>query len=81
MLKTTKSITLKGESIIDGTAAEGYQAVINELNPDDMTISSWQSNKALYKANRTQCRKDSAEFEEMAYTIQDEMLAAMEPSE
>lgn len=81
MLKTTKLITLKGESLIDGVAAEGYQAVINSADPNEMTISSWQSNKALYKANRAQCRQDSAEFEEMAYTIQDEMLAAMEPSE
>lgn len=77
MLNTTKSITLKGNSIIDGVIVEGYQAVINSANPNDMTISSWQQDKALYKANRVQCRADSAEFEETAYALQDEMLAEL----
>ena len=76
MLNMTKSITLTGTSTIDGKVAEGYQAVIREENPEDMAISSYQGDKALYKANRAQCRKDSAEFEDKAYALQDEMIAA-----
>lgn len=75
MLSIKKNITLTGSSKIDGVIAEGYQAVIESDNPQNMTISSWQANKELYKANRVQCRLDSAEFEEMAYAIQEELIA------
>lgn len=75
MLNMNKSITLNGTSTIDGAVAEGYQAIINSDNPEDITFSSWQQDKALYKANRVQCRKDAEEFEEASYAIQDEMLS------
>lgn len=75
MLTTKKSITITGNSTIDGAVAESYQAVIDSGNPADMNISSWQQDKALYKANRAQCRKDAADFEDMAYELQDEMIA------
>lgn len=74
-LTTKKEITLTGESKIDGVVAEVYRAVINSENPDDMTLTAVQRDKALYKANRTVCRADNAEFEEMAYTLQDALLA------
>lgn len=75
MLKTKRSITLSGSSIIDGKTAQQYQAVIDSENPEDINFSNWQTNKALYKENRVQCRQDEAEFEDMAYTIQDAMIA------
>lgn len=74
-LTTKKEITLTGESRIDDVVAEVYRAVINSENPDDMTLTAVQRDKALYKANRTVCRADNAEFEEMAYAVQDEMIA------
>lgn len=77
MLNMKKSVTLTGSSIIDGTIAEGYQAVINSENPEDMTISSWQQDKVVYKANRVQCREDAAAFEDAAYALQDEMIAEL----
>lgn len=81
MLNMKKSVTLTGESVIDGKQAEGYSATINSENPEDMNLSSWQQDKALYKANRTQCRQDAAEFEDAAYALQDEMIAAMTAQE
>ena len=75
MLKTKRSITLSGSSIVDGKLAQQYQAVIDSENPEDINFSNWQTNKALYKENRTLCRADEAEFEDMAYTIQDAMIA------
>lgn len=78
MLTMKKTITLTGQSVIDGVIAEGYSATINQDNPNDMSISSYQQNKELYKANRVICRADRAEFEDAAYTIQDETLAAQE---
>lgn len=81
MLNMKKSITLTGESVIDGTQAEGYSATINSDNPEDITFSNWQTDKALYKANRTQCRLDKAEFEDAAYALQDELIAEKEAAE
>ena len=43
-----------------------------------MNLSSWQADKALYKANRVQCRKDAAAFEDAAYAVQDAMIAEKE---
>ena len=77
-LEITKSMTLTGRSMIDGVQAEGYSATINSDNPSDITFSSWQTDKGLYKDNRAQCRKDSADFEDAAYAIQDEMIAEKE---
>ena len=78
MLKTTKKITINGKSIIDNVEVCGYQAQIDESNPTNMSLSDWQINKELYKANRVDCRADLAEFEDYAYTIQDELIAALE---
>lgn len=75
MLNYKKSVTVTGGSYIDGVQAEGYSATINSDNPEDITLSSWQTDKALYKANRAQCRKDSNEFEDIAYALQDEMIS------
>ena len=47
MLEIKKKITLTGESLMDGKQAEGYQATIDSENPDDMVLSSWQTDKAL----------------------------------
>lgn len=78
MLTTTKKITLTGTSVIDGVNVEGYTATIDSENPENMTITSFPHNKTLLKENRVQCRADEAEFEDMAYALQDEMLAAKE---
>ena len=78
---TRKTTTITASSVIDGKDAEGYSAVINSDNPEDMTISSWQTDKALYKKNRVQCRKDQAEFEDLAYTLQDQMISEQETQE
>lgn len=81
MLSMKKSITLTGFSVIDGANVEGYSAVIDSDNPNEMNITSWQQDKALYKANRSICRMDEAEFEDAAYALQDEMIAEKESEE
>lgn len=75
MLTMEKKVTVTGNSVIDGVVAEGYSATIDSNNPENISFSSYQQDKAVYKANRTQCRADSAEFEDAAYAIQDEMIA------
>ena len=75
MLTTIKkNITLKATCTIDGQEVAGYSAIINSENPEDMNLSDWPISKALYKANRVQCRKDQAEFEDAAYALQDQMI-------
>ena len=78
MLETRKTITVTGRSMIDNVEACGFQATIESANPNNMNFSSWQTNKELYKASRTKCRQDEAEFEDYCYLLQDEMLAAIE---
>lgn len=76
MLSTLrKNITITASSQIDGKNVEGYSATINSENLDDVSFSQFQTDKELYKKNRTQCRKDNAEFEDLVYTIQDQMIA------
>ena len=75
MLTVKKEYTLTGESKIDGVVAESYRAVINSENPIDMVMSSVQRDKALYKANRVICRQDSADFEEIAFAMQDQLIS------
>lgn len=78
MLETRRTITVTGRSMIDNVEACGFQATIESANPSDMNFNSWQSNRELYKANRTECRADKAEFEDRCYLLQDELLAAIE---
>ena len=68
-LTTSKSINLSGQSVINGVTVETYTASCSEANPKTMYIQQ------LRKENRTQCRKDRDEFEELAYAMQDEMIA------
>lgn len=80
MLKTIKKVTLEGNSVIDGAIVAHFTASINSDDPNQMTLTSTQVNKAACKENRVAVRKDEAEFEDYAYTIQDEMLEHMTPA-
>ena len=69
-----KRTTIEGKSVIDNIVAENYSASINSNNPEDISFATYQVDKEVYKSNRAQCRKDRAEFEDMAYTLQDQMI-------
>ena len=75
MLKTNRKITLEGTSTIDGVIVSKFTAAINSEDPNQMTLSSVQINKAAYKANRDAVRTDEAAFEDYAFSLQDSMLA------
>ena len=78
MLDTKKNITVTGSSSINGVKAIEFKATIDSENPENMSITNWQTNKTLYKENRTVCRADQAEFEDQVYALQDEMIAEKE---
>ena len=83
----TKSITLKANSAVEVTEAdgttklvniEGYTCTINSDNPVDISIGKYFASaqaKALYKEHRAECHKDYAMFENECYALQDQMIA------
>lgn len=77
MLKTIKKVTIEGTSVIDDVIVSKFVAAINSEDPSQMTLSSVQINKTAYKANREAVRKDEAEFEDYAFSVQDNMLAEL----
>ena len=90
MLKNQKKkIEITANSVVEITdgdskklvEVEGYSCRIDSANPGNIEISKWPMNadmKKVYKEHRSECRSDWAEFEDAAYTLQDEMLAALE---
>lgn len=81
MLKVKNRITLEGESVVDGLAIARYRAEIDSDNPNNMIITASQMDKIGYKTNREEARKDQAEFEDIAYVKQDEMLEELSEEE
>ena len=75
MLKKTQKIKIEGESLIGEVSAAGFRAEIDSENPEKMTLSVWQNDKPTYKANRDAVRADQAEFEDYAYTVQDQLIS------
>lgn len=84
MLKNVKkSVIMNGQSVIETTEGgvtkevlvETYTATVDENDLNNITFGRTQMNKALYKANRVQCRADEAEFEETVYAEQERLIA------
>jgi len=73
-LTTTKNITITGTCTVDDTVIERYTAVISQSDPSNMSLSQTQVKKTLVKENIDTCRADRAEFEDLAYSVQDEMI-------
>lgn len=68
-------ITITGESIVGDIAIESYRAELDFNNPKEMDLQTWIVAKELYKENREQCRKDKADFEELAFAEQEKILS------
>lgn len=71
-----KQLTLTNEIKVDNVVVKGQQATISS-DGRDITFSDWCNNMKLYKENRTQIREKEAEFEDMAFREQEEMIAAI----
>lgn len=69
MLKGTRSTTLSYSSMIDGKTAVYMTAQIPESGKSNCSKNI--RDKELYEANKTECRKDMAAFDEMLYQIED----------
>lgn len=74
MLKTTRQITLNGQSVVNDQVIVTFNATI----PSETGVGStnqYVQNAQLYDANKTQVRRDAAEFQAMVYDVEDEMAA------
>lgn len=69
MLKGTKSTSLNYSSVINGETAVYMTAQIPESGKSNCSKNI--QDKELYEANKTECRKDMAAFDEMLYQIED----------
>lgn len=76
-LKTTKSTTLTGQSMIDNQQAVYYSASISD-NVGNSTISQSITNQDLYDANKAECRADFREFQDAVWSIEDELAVVVE---
>lgn len=73
MLKTDKTTSLTGQSIIGNDMVMSFNANIGQEG-NGSTFSSNVLNQKLYAANRVECRKDKDEFEKKMYEIQDALI-------
>lgn len=70
MLKTSKSITLTGNSMVNDKPVVYMQANISSDGGTTSHSSSIQD-KTLYEPHKVECRKDMADFDQMVYEIED----------
>lgn len=75
MLKTNKNITITGTSMVGETQALFMSASISTDGSNTGNISTSITNSSVYTANKTECRKDIADFQTMVYAAQDELTA------
>lgn len=74
MLKTTKSISLSGQSIISNNQVANFSANINSESGSS-NINSNIMNQTLYDANKVEVRKDLADFNTAVYEVEDQLDA------
>jgi len=74
MLKTSKSITLSGQSYIDGTQVANYSANIDS-EKGSSNINSSIINQVQYDGNKVAVRKDLADFTTKVYEVEDQLTA------
>lgn len=87
MLKNQKKeIKITGQSVVtveeNGSTKdvklEDYTCTINSENPGDFRMSrvpNGNDYKAYYKDNRAECHEDYVAFENVAFALQDQMIA------
>lgn len=76
-LETRKQITLMGNSVINGQQVMNLTATI----PSETgigNINQYVQNAELYDANKSQVRRDVADFTAKVYEIEDEIAAEAE---
>lgn len=77
MLKKNKSISLSGESKVDGQVVARFNATVSSDNSEDSNSNSFNTyiyNRELYDANRREVRKDMSDFRQYVFDQEDELF-------
>ena len=77
-LEAKKSTSLTGYSQIGGQTVIYFNANISDESAGNTSINQSIQNPELYAANRTECRRDSSEFQELVWEVEDEFIAKRE---
>lgn len=75
MLNIKQRTVLEAYCVVDGKSICQFTASINSEDPNNMTLTSSQMDKVACKTHRDVVRDDRAEFEDYAYSFQDEIIA------
>lgn len=73
MLKTIKMITLTGDSVVADDVILNFSADISTQTGGTSFLRQSILDHELYQANRKECRKDIADFQELIYKLEDEL--------
>ena len=73
MLKGTKSMNLSYSSIIDGKSVVYMTAQVPETGKSNCTKTI--QDQEMYEANKAECRKDMAAFDELLWKLEDQGTA------
>ena len=73
MLKTSKTITINGSSIIDGQLVVYMNASLSTDGTSSENINKNIQNQELYSNNKETVRKDMRDFEDLVFGEQDKL--------
>ena len=76
MLEKTTKMMIEGKCKVDGKDIKGFRAVIDFNNDYKMTMHPYPIDAEGCKTYRKEVRKAEAEFEDYAYQVQEELMAA-----
>lgn len=74
MLKTNKSISLVGQSTIEGQQVVYMSATISTDGSNSGNVNRCIQNQELYNANKVEVRADMDEFDKIVYETEDSIL-------
>lgn len=74
MLEVTKNITLNGVSKIGDQIVAYMNANLSTDGNGSNNVNTNIVNRELYNANKVQVRQDIADFDEMVYAQEDELV-------
>ena len=76
MLEKTTKMVIEGKCKVEGKEIKGFRAIIDFDNNYEMAMHPYPIDAEGCKVHRKEARKAEAEFEDYAYQIQEDLIAA-----
>lgn len=73
MLKTGRTITINGSSVVDGQIVVYMNASLSTDGTSNENINKNIQNQELYSNNKDSVRKDMRDFEDLVFAEQDKL--------